>query len=262
MLTTARRFAPTPLRPAPLRAILPLAILLLAATAPAPASAQDTKPQVEGAEYDLVTTGITAAQLGYSARQEGDRYVVTARFASTGLLALLRRVQFEATSEGLLTDTTPRPDRYAAQAEVGRRTGQTVVDYTDGTPRLTVDEPPRAPADWQIDPATQGGTVDPISALFVILRDAVPGTECNRAFRLFDGRRATELTVGPARPGTDGTLTCDGEYRRIAGYPPEDMAERTRFPFTLTLMPTADGRLRVTEVTMDSLIGKARLIRR
>jgi hypothetical protein len=40
------------------------------------------------------------------------------------------------------------------------------------------------------------------------------------------------------------------------------MEERTGFPFTLTLMPTENGLLRVTEVEMDSLIGKARLIRR
>lgn len=251
MLTTAR---PLP------RALL--AALLIVALPHAPAPAQEAAPQMDGGEYDLVTTGITAATLGYSARQEGDRYVVTARFASTGLLALLRRVRFEATSEGRITEGTPLPDRYAAQAEVGRRSGQTVVEYTDGTPQLTVDEPPREPAEWHIDAATQTGTVDPISALFVTLRDAVPGTECNRAFRMFDGRRATELTVGPSRPGAEGTLTCDGEYRRVAGYPPEDMAERTRFPFTLTLTPTADGRLRVVEVTMDSLIGKARLIRR
>jgi hypothetical protein len=253
MQTTARSLASAPC------AALLAALLFLAAT---PSPAQEAQPQVEGAEYDLVTTGITAATLGYSARQEGDRYIVTARFTSTGLLALLRRVRFEATSEGRLTQGTPRPDRYAAQAEVGRRAGQTVVDYTDGTPQLTVDEPPRTPADWQVDAATQGGTIDPISALFVTLRDAAPGTECNRSFRMFDGRRATELTVGPSSPGADGTLTCAGEYRRVAGYPPEDMAERTRFPFTLTLMPTTDGRLRVTEVTMDSLIGKARLIRR
>lgn len=254
MLTTARSFART------LLAALLFAALLFLATGPTPA--QEANPQIDGAEFDLVTTGITAATVAYSARQEGDRYIVTARFTSTGLLALLRRVRFEATSEGLLTEGKPRPARYAAEAEVGRRSGATVVEYTDGTPRLTVDEPPRAPADWQIDAATQGGTVDPISALFVTLRDAAPGTECNRTFRMFDGRRATELTVGPSSPGADGTRTCAGEYRRIAGYPPEDMAERTRFPFTLTLAPTADGRLRVIEVTMDSLIGKARLVRR
>lgn len=249
MLTTARSFAPA----------LLAGLLILA---PAPAPSQEAKPQVEAAEYDLVTTGITAATLGYSARQEGDRYTVTARFTSTGLLALLRRVRFEATSEGRVVNANPRPARYAARAEVGRRSRATVMDYSDGTPQLTLDEPPRDPADWHIDAATQAGTVDPISALFVTLRDAAPGTECNRAFRMFDGRRATELTVGPSRPGADGTLTCDGEYRRVAGYPPEDMAERTRFPFTLTLAPTPEGTLRVVEVTMDSLIGKARLIRR
>ncbi len=248
MLTTAR------LIPLPL-----LAALTFLAFLPAPAHAQEVQ---ESGQFDLITTGITAATMDFTARQQGDSYAVTARFASTGLLALLRRVRFEASSTGRIVDSAPRPARYAARAEVGRRSGETVMDYTDGLPQVSVDNPPRAPADWQIDAATQAGTVDPISALFVTLRDAAPGAECRRAFRMFDGRRATELVVGPSRPGEDGALLCDGEYRRIAGYPPEDMAERTRFPFTLRLMPMPDGTLRVMEVTMDSLIGRARLVRR
>jgi hypothetical protein len=216
----------------------------------------------ESGQFDLLVAGIPAATMDFSATQQGDSYTVTAGFASTGLLALMRRVQFTARAEGAIENGLPRPARYEARAEAGRRSGEVVMDYADGTPQVRIDQPPREPADWQIDAATQGGTVDPISALFVTLRDVAPGAECNRRFRMFDGRRATELTVGPSRPSEDGTLTCDGEYRRIAGYPPEDMEERTRFPFTLTLMPTPDGTLRVTEVEMDSLIGKARLIRR
>lgn len=229
------------------------------AALPAPALAQTGQ---ERGQFDLLLTGITAATLDYSARQEGDDYAVTAGFTSTGLLALMRRVQFEAQAEGVIAGGLPRPARYAARAEVGRRSGETVMEYVDGVPLLRVDHPPREAADWHIDAAAQGGTVDPISALYVTLRDVAPGAECNLAFRMFDGRRATTLTVGPSRPGENGGVICDGEYRRVAGYAPEDMAEKTSFPFTLTFQPAPDGRLRVMEVTMDSLIGKARLVRR
>jgi hypothetical protein len=224
-----------------------------------PATAQTVQ---ESGQFDLVVSGIPAAKLDFSANQQGDSYAVTAGFTSTGLLALMRRVQFTARTEGAIRGDLPRPARYEARAEAGRRPGEMVMDYADGTPQVSVDLPPREPAEWQIDAATQGGTVDPISALYITLRDVAPGAECNRSFRMFDGRRATELTVGPSRPGEGGAVTCAGEYRRVAGYPPEDMEERTRFSFTLTLMPIGDGLLRVVEVEMDSLIGKARLIRR
>lgn len=263
MPTTARPLGrPVARRPSaclPARVVRLVALVALAFAAPPPATAQVVQ---ESGQFDLLVAGISAAKMDYSATQQGDSYTVTAGFASTGLLALMRRVQFTARAEGAIENGLPRPSRYEARAEAGRRSGEMAMDYADGIPQVRVDLPPRAPADWQIDPATQGGAVDPISALFVTLRDVAPGAECNRRFRMFDGRRATELTVGPSRPGEDGALTCAGEYRRVAGYPPEDMEERTRFPFTLTLMPSGDGTLRVVEVEMDSLIGKARLIRR
>ncbi len=269
MQTTARPVARRPIAsfPADSRiaarprrlALCAVALLTLAFTAPPPAKAQSVQ---ESGQFDLVVAGIPAARIDFSASQQGDTYTVTAGFASTGLLALMRRVQFTTRAEGVIRDTLPRPTRYEARAEAGRRSGEMVMDYADGIPQVRVDLPPREPADWQIDAASQGGTMDPISALYITLRDVAPGTECNHSFRMFDGRRATELTVGPSRAGEDGAVTCTGEYRRIAGYPPEDMEERTRFPFTLTLTPTENGLLRVTEVEMDSLIGKARLLRR
>lgn len=259
MPTTApppRRF---PRAPA-LGALVALTLALaLALATPPPAAAQE---QQESGQFDLLVAGIPAARMDFSATRQGDSYTITAGFTSTGLLALMRRVQFTARAEGVIENDLPRPARYEARAEAGRRSGEMVMDYADGIPQVRVDLPPRDAADWQIDAASQGGTVDPISALFVTLRDVAPGAECNRRFRMFDGRRATELTVGPSRPGEGGAVTCSGEYRRVAGYPPEDMTERTRFPFILTLVPTTDGTLRVTEVEMDSLIGKARLIRR
>ena len=40
------------------------------------------------------------------------------------------------------------------------------------------------------------------------------------------------------------------------------MAEKTRFPFTLTYAPGPGGQMQVQEVTMDTLFGKGRLVRR
>ena len=113
---------------------------------------------------------------------------------------------------------------------------------------------------YDVDPATQVGTVDPLTAMFATLRDVAPGRECGRSLKMFDGRRSSELRLGA--PQTDGeNVVCAGEYRRIGGFPPDDMAERTRFPFTLTYAPAGD-RMQVVEVAMDTLYGKARLVRR
>ncbi len=40
------------------------------------------------------------------------------------------------------------------------------------------------------------------------------------------------------------------------------MADKSRFPFSMTYAPLPDGRLRVTEIAMDTIYGKGRLTRR
>jgi hypothetical protein len=40
------------------------------------------------------------------------------------------------------------------------------------------------------------------------------------------------------------------------------MAERTRFPFTLLLEPAGNGMMQVAEVRMETLYGRAVMVRR
>ena len=42
----------------------------------------------------------------------------------------------------------------------------------------------------------------------------------------------------------------------------KDMAEKTRFPFSLTYAPLGNGRMRVVEVGLDTVYGKATMKRR
>lgn len=251
MLPTARR----PARPAAGLALTALLALALPPVAPA----QTVQDQ---ARFDLVMKGITAGSLTFSANQQGEGYAVVGRLASSGIMAMIRRVSYDARAEGAIRDGTYIPARYAETADTGKRSSESVMEYKGGVPQVRVYNPPRDPAPWDVEAATQGGTVDPLTALYATLRDVAPGGECNRALKMFDGRRASQLTLGPPQALEGGAVTCSGEYRRVAGFAPEDMAEKTSFPFSLTYLPGADGRMQVVEVTMDSLYGKARLIRR
>lgn len=241
-------------------------VALLPAGAPparaqtAPETAQQTVQ--DQARFDLVLRGITAGSLTFSANQQGEGYAVVGRLASSGIMAMIRKVSYDARSEGVLRGGRYIPSRYAETADTGKRKSESVMDYKGGVPQVRVYNPPRTPAAWDLEASSQGGTVDPLTALYATLRDVDPGAECNRALRMFDGQRASALTLGPPQALEGGAVTCAGEYRRVAGFPPEDMAEKTRFPFSLTYLPGENGKMRVVEVTMDSLYGKARLIRR
>lgn len=222
-----------------------------------------TGARAEQAEFDFVLRGISAGALTWSGDgAPGAAYSVKGRLKTAGLAALLKKVRYDATASGTITAKgTYLPRAYAEDADTGKRKSQSTLRYSKGVPALTSTNTNRKPRAYDVDPATQGGTVDPLTAMFTTLREVAAGQECRVDLKMFDGHRASRLVTSAAK-ATGDKVVCSGEYRRVAGFSPEDMAEKTRFPFTLTYAPAGEGRMRVVEVAMDTLYGKARLVRR
>jgi hypothetical protein len=212
--------------------------------------------------FDLTIRGIEAATLSFTGTVEDGRYSVAGVLQSAGLVGVLRRIRYEGQSRGSVRGGRFTPAIYVENAETGRRSSVGEMRYRRGVPQVKAYDPPRPEGEAGLDPAAQGGTVDPLTAMFAVLRDVPQGQECNLALTLFDGERRSEVRVGAPAPGPEGVLTCPGEYRRLAGFSAEDMAERTRFPFALVVTPVAGGLARVTEVRMDTLFGRAVMTRR
>jgi hypothetical protein len=231
-------------------------LIMLLVLSVAPARADD--PVV----FDFSVRGIRAGTLSFSGQASNGGYAVTGRLESAGLVNLVRRIRYDGRAEGSLRDGRFTPRRYKERADTGRRQSEAVMEYRRGVPQVKVYNPPRAPgSDSGLDPAKQGGTVDPLTAMFATLRDVPQGQECNRVLTLFDGKRRSRLSLGAPQPA-DGGIACTGEYRRLDGFSGKDMAEGTRFPFSMRLAPAPNGLMQVTEVTMESIYGNARLKRR
>ncbi|MBD3764632.1 MAG: DUF3108 domain-containing protein [Rhodobacterales bacterium] len=234
-------------------------LTLAAACALAPAGL--AADQIDTARFDLVMLGVRAGTLSFQGQDAGGRYTVTGRMESGGVVAVVRKVRYDGRAEGTVAGRSLAPLRYEETADTGRRQSESVMEWTDGVPRVVSYAPARETKDFDLDPAAQGGTIDPLTAMYAALRDVPEAEACNLSVDLFDGRRRSRVTLGPPTP-KDGALLCAGEYRRVAGFPPRDMEEKTRFPFTLRLKPAGDGMMRVVRVEMDTLYGSARLIRR
>ncbi|OYU17510.1 MAG: hypothetical protein CFE34_15360 [Rhodobacteraceae bacterium PARR1] len=219
------------------------------------------EPIRQEARFDLVMLGLTAGSLQFSGIEDGGRYSVRGVLSSGGILAFLRKVSYDARANGRVVEGAYRPARYAERADTGKRVSEAVMEYPRGVPKVVSYNPPREPQKNDVDPATMAGTVDPLTALYATLRDVDPGQECQVTVPMFDGRRSSRLSItAPVVAGDE--VTCQGEYRRIAGFSDKDMAEKTVFPFTLVYEPAADGRMRVMLVEMETLYGTARLVRR
>jgi hypothetical protein len=224
-----------------------LSIALVWAAAPALA-------QVE-ARFDVLFRGLTVAEITLVSRETGPAYALAGRVRSTGLAGVFARVRFQLQAEGVLAGTVPRPRRYAEDVDTGRRVSTVEISFAGDAPQILRQAPPPGPG--SVPPADAAGTVDPLSALWHVVRGGA--APCGWRMAVHDGARRSEIALG--RSSGAGPVTCEGAYTRIAGFPPEDMAERATFPFTATYAAQG-GAFVLTEVAAMSLLGPIRIVRR
>ncbi|MBI1219766.1 MAG: DUF3108 domain-containing protein [Rhodobacteraceae bacterium] len=228
--------------------------LLASASAAAAAEVRDT------AVFDFYVRSFRAGILVFNGVQSGNYYAVNGRFATAGLLSLVKSMRYDATVTGSIVDGVPRPDTYTLTVNAGHDQHTETMSYTNGKPQGLVRSPARAPDPGALDPASQGGTVDTLTAIYETMREMPEAEACTATIAMYDGTRHASLRLWPA-DGGGGTLACNGEYRRVAGYSAKDM-EHPAFPFRMTYAATADGMVQVDRVDMDSIYGTASLKRR
>lgn len=228
-----------------------------AAQAAAAQPSQGTETHV----YDASLRGIRAATVTLTGQQSASAYSARMAIETTGLGATIRRVRFTAEAQGAVRSGRYAPSRYSEDADTGKRQSTSILEYRRGVPTVVAYRSENDHRPQTVDPATQGGTLDPMTSLWAVMRDASATSACTAAVVTFDGRRRSQTVLSnPQRVGD--TVTCTGEYRRLEGFSDKDMAEKARFPFTLSYTAQPDGHLRVTEVAIDTLYGKALLKRR
>ena len=223
--------------------MLRYATVLLALLFSMPAAAQERR-------FTALIAGLSSGELALSDDANARRFTLQ----SGGIAGFFR--SFRATAQTLL-DATGRPLTYRAEIEGGRRAGKIEVDFSPDAPVVIAHPEPLRDGVTEVSDAARAGAIDPPSAYHAILRDRAAGEDCTFSSRIFDGRRLASVTL---RNGAD-PLTCEGVYRREAGYLPQDLEERRDFAFTLTYEAQPDGTLRLTEARMQSLLGAARLVR-
>ena len=210
-------------------------------------------------QYDIRFRGLQVAQATVVGRETADAYAAAGRVVATGLVQVFARVRFDLTAEGRLSGPTLTPARYREDVDTGDRASEVVMSWAGATPVIERQSP--GPAPYAVPPADAAGTVDPLTALWRLLRDA-DSTQmlCDYTVQVYDGARRSQFAVGPRQMAHDG-ITCAGEYRRLEGFSAGAMADRQSFPFT-ALYTETEGLWRLTEVRATSLFGPIRIIRR
>lgn len=213
----------------------------------------------QAAKYTISVSGLTAGKMTLAANREGAAYALTSNTASAGMAGLFRSFSLTTKASGAERNGRLIPQRYSAKAEGAREGRGAELSFKDGVATVVKADAPEPDAPT-VDPAQHAGAIDPLTGLYTVLRDTDAAAACQLDFKMFDGHRISRVTVSSPQPDGDG-LTCQGVYRRVDGYPPAELAKRGEFPFTVTYRPAEGGKLRVAEVSMDSLFGPARLTR-
>ncbi|UWQ22288.1 DUF3108 domain-containing protein [Jannaschia sp. W003] len=228
-------------------------IFLLLALLAAPASAEQLR-------FDVGMHGVRAAQMVLNGDVSGGGYAVAGQVKGTGLVGAVVDIDYAAEARGAVAGGRLRSGAATLRDRMGDEQGTTAMQWSGGAPRVTQSPGfPREPYD--IDAAAQRGAVDPLTALYDLLRTQPRESLCNWTAATFDGRRAARLSVGPPRDAGNGAVRCDAEYRRVAGYEPEEMAERTRYPFSVTYVP-AGNAMAAAEMRAATKYGDAVIRRR
>ncbi|MEX1234971.1 MAG: DUF3108 domain-containing protein [Roseovarius sp.] len=233
---------------------LAAAFVILAALA-SPAKAQDIR-----ASYDVRLLDLPVGKMQFAARETSAAYAVSAVFNSTGIGRIVDS-GFDLTARGRIGQRGLAPQSYDEQIDTGSRSSTVSLRYYGGVPRITggsvaaeVEADPNA-----LDPAAQGGTLDPLTALWGVLRDRPADGLCRYDVSIFDGQRRSRLAM-TGRSEAEGRTTCRGAYTRVAGFSASEMARQSSFPFAVTYVPSG-GVMRAEALTVRSSYGTASMTR-
>ncbi|MBI3505840.1 MAG: DUF3108 domain-containing protein [Proteobacteria bacterium] len=177
-----------------LRAFFGLAIVCLAGV---PAAAQ---PQLAWAPSDRIElvyevyAGARVAVMSLEFGISGDRYTISTRQASAGVVRWLWPWHSNADVRGRFLDNATVPETYRVHGESRGKARSVAMDYRDGE-LVRVDAVPSNNADErdEVLPDQRRGAIDPASAIMTVIRQVNEGKACDARTPVFDGRQRYDI---------------------------------------------------------------------
>jgi len=207
--------------------------------------------------FDVHLIGAKIGEISIAGRQVNGQYAARSQFKTTGVVSALKRMHGDVSVNGRVSANQHTPGQYSEAINDGRRSTNVKVRFGGGEPRLISGDPDSsaAPADTR----KLRDALDPLTALFLILKDQPSDDLCRFRSDVYDGHRHARLSLGHRKAGQK-TIACSGEYRRISGYSASDKKEG-RVPFQVFYKASA-GSMHATRVDIQTKYGKAVLLRR
>ncbi len=235
-----------------------LAALPLSGTARAAGGSGAETPSQPGSTVQMAMTlyagGVTLGKVDMNLTIRGNDYHVVSNLQTGGVVNAFWQSEIQATSNGTVAPHSFHPALYDS-FYTGRSDKKQEVSLTydaNGPIRLFAD-PPYSTTGYEVSPAQQKGTFDPISAITYLVSGvgAAADNACGVTLPVFDGRRRYDVEITRVKDTTVSmdnglykghALLCQLKYKQLAGYKPKVIKEGASFPLInawVTTFPSA-----------------------
>lgn len=222
---------------------------------------QSAHAQAEQKAYRVSIAGFPIGTASYSAAVSGKRYEVQGFMGSTGFFGAFLASRYSGAVIGRVSGEQLTPQIFRGRFEQGRRFAEVDIKYSGGRPTKIIRRPERPAQPHDIDYTKVRGALDPITAMYFMLKDRTVDKVCTQSFQVFEGSRTSRITMQRSQ-GDNGTVICNGVYTRLGGFTAEQMSDRQNFPFQMVFHPTASGLFEVREFRATTFWGVARAVLR
>lgn len=217
--------------------------------------------QAENIKLKFYAFGIRAGTITVNGTETRNSYSLKGAVSPTLLLRKFKNVGFNGYASGRTKNGEFYSERYAGNARTGSHNSTVKIRWSGKTPIVEKYAPQRVKRPYDINPSAQANTKDLLTSAYAVFKTVSADKLCNVTHKMFDGRRRTQINLGT--PKISGKIaTCNGTYKRVAGFSPNQMQKKVNFPFTMYYERQDDGYYRFKEFTAAATFGKIRAIRK
>ena len=213
--------------------------------------------KTEQYSFDVFLWGLKVGELVYSIKKESNQYDISGILRSKGFARVVTKYKFVAQTQGRLSKSKYYPSSYSEKSDTGRRKEEKSIVYHKMIPKITS---AKAPKPHWAQPKSQKGTVDPMTAIHLVMGDRTEKALCTQKINLFDGARRIEIILSKINIQKN-SAQCRGDYIRQDGYTDEEMKEGKIFPFTINYIKRNE-LYAVESLEIKALRGRTKFTRR
>ena len=213
--------------------------------------------KTEQYSFNVFLWGLKVGELVYSIKKESNQYDISGILRSKGFARVVTKYKFVAQTQGRLSKSKYYPSSYSEKSDTGRRKEEKSIVYHKMIPKITS---AKAPKPHWAQPKSQKGTVDPMTAIHLVMGDRIEKALCTQKINLFDGARRIEIILSKINIQKN-SAQCRGDYIRQDGYTDEEMKEGKIFPFTINYIKQNEIYA-VESLEIQALRGRTKFTRR